>query len=90
MAARARGRVGGRKPVLTGKKRPGRCSAPTRYEGELFDALPCSDILTYVATMKRLQHYPVQVAYPGHGPTLTGEQFQSIAADYISAKENQD
>lgn len=64
--------------------------ADTVYEGELFDALPCSDILTYVATMKRLQHYPVQVAYPGHGPTLTGEQFQSIAADYISAKENQD
>jgi glyoxylase-like metal-dependent hydrolase (beta-lactamase superfamily II) len=53
------------------------------YAGELFDHLPCSDIPTYVQTMRRLQGLPVRLALPGHGPALTGDEFQAIVQGYL-------
>ncbi len=61
--------------------------ADTIYAGELFDFLPCSDIPTYVQSMRRLREFPVRVAYPGHNEILSGEQFRQIADDYIAAHE---
>ncbi len=54
------------------------------YEGEIFDFLPCSDIPTYVRTMRRLRQLPVKVAYPGHGPVLDAVGFFQIVDDYIA------
>lgn len=60
--------------------------ADAAYQGEIFDALPCSDIPTYVQTMRRLRDLPVRVAYPGHGPVLSGEGFRAVIDDYLSLK----
>ncbi len=57
--------------------------ADTIYEGEIFDFLPCSDVPTYVQSMKRVLELPVRVAFPGHGPILDGDTFRAIAAKYI-------
>ena len=59
--------------------------ADTVYQGELFDHLPCSDVPTYVQTMRRLREYPVRVAYPGHGAILSGGEFQAVVSAYLEA-----
>ena len=64
--------------------------ADTVYEGELFDFLPCSDVPTYLQTLRRLRDLPVQVAFPGHGPTLAGPQFRAIIDTYLDSKRTQD
>lgn len=60
--------------------------ADTVYSGELFDSLSCSDIPAYVQSMERLLEFPVRVAFPGHGPILTGEQFKFTIRAYLSGK----
>lgn len=60
--------------------------ADTVYQGEIFDMLPCSDIATYVQTMRRLRDLPVRIAYPGHGPVLSGGQFRKVIDDYLQRK----
>ncbi len=63
-------------------------SADTVYAGELFDFLPCSDIPTYVQSMKRVLELPIETAFPGHGPILNGDEFRSIAAAYIQQHDS--
>lgn len=60
--------------------------ADTVYQGEIFDALPCSDIPAYVQTMRRLRALPVRVAYPGHGLVLSGSEFRAVIDDYLNLK----
>ena len=55
-------------------------------DGELLDLLPCSDILTYIATYERLQKLPVETVYPGHYHTLGKERLQEVMAEYLEAK----
>ncbi|MBV9868914.1 MAG: MBL fold metallo-hydrolase [Abitibacteriaceae bacterium] len=57
--------------------------ADTVYEGELFDFLPCSDIPTYIQSFQCLLEYPVQVAYPGHGPILDATRFRTVIETYL-------
>jgi glyoxylase-like metal-dependent hydrolase (beta-lactamase superfamily II) len=61
--------------------------ADTVYEGEIFDALSCSHIPTYITTMQRLRNHPVHVAYPGHGPILTADYFRTAVNTYLSKYE---
>jgi glyoxylase-like metal-dependent hydrolase (beta-lactamase superfamily II) len=60
--------------------------ADTVYDGEIFDFLPCSDVPTYVRSMRRLRELPVRVAYPGHGPVLEGSQFRRVIDDYLARR----
>jgi glyoxylase-like metal-dependent hydrolase (beta-lactamase superfamily II) len=59
--------------------------ADTVYDGEIFDQLPSSDIPTYRKTMRRLREYPVQTAFPGHGPILDGEAFRRVIDTYLAS-----
>ncbi len=59
--------------------------ADTVYQGEIFDHLPCSDIPTYRQTMRRLRDYPVQTAFPGHGPILGGTGFRQVIDAYLTS-----
>ncbi len=61
--------------------------ADTVYAGELFDHLPCSDPATYVRSLRRLREYPVQTAYPGHGPVLDGDGFRAVIDGYLALRD---
>jgi len=52
------------------------------YDGEIFDFLPCSDIPTYLETMKRLRALPVEVAFPCHNKILDGDRFRAVIDNY--------
>lgn len=56
------------------------------YDGEIFDFLPCSDIPTYIETMKRLRALPVEVAFPCHNQILGGARFQAVIDNYLSSQ----
>ena len=56
------------------------------YEGELFDFLPCSDIPTYIETMKRLRALPVEIAFPCHNQIMNGERFRAVIDAYLSSQ----
>jgi len=58
--------------------------ADTVYEGELFDFLPCSHVQTYVQSLRRLRELPVRIAFPGHGPLLTGPEFRRVIDAYLA------
>ena len=58
------------------------------YDGEIFDFLPCSDIPTYLQTMKRLRELPVEIAYPCHNHIMDGARFRAVIDAYLSAKES--
>jgi glyoxylase-like metal-dependent hydrolase (beta-lactamase superfamily II) len=60
--------------------------ADTVYQGEIFDFLPCSDVPTYVESMRRLRALPVRTAYPGHGPVLDGGRFRSVIDAYLAPR----
>jgi len=61
--------------------------ADTVYAGEIFDHLPCSDIPTYLHTMRRLRELPVRTAFPGHGPILSGDEFRLTIDTYLASKQ---
>jgi len=56
------------------------------YDGEIFDFLPCSDIPTYIETMRLLRALPVEVAYPCHNEIMDGARFRAVIDAYLSAK----
>lgn len=60
--------------------------ADTVYQGEIFDFLPCSDIPTYIETMRRLRQFPVRAAFPGHGPILDGADFRTVIDKYLASR----
>lgn len=56
------------------------------YDGQIFDFLPCSDVATYVETMKKLRALPVEVAYPCHNQILDGDRFRAVIDAYLSRR----
>lgn len=56
------------------------------YDGEIFDLLPCSDIPTYIETMKSLRQLPVETAYPCHNQIMDGARFQTVIENYLKEK----
>ena len=56
------------------------------YDGEIFDFLPCSDVPTYIETMKKLRELPVEVAYPCHNEIMDGARFRAVIHAYLEAK----
>jgi glyoxylase-like metal-dependent hydrolase (beta-lactamase superfamily II) len=56
------------------------------YDGELLDALHCSDISTYIATYERLQKLAVETVYPGHYRIFGEAKYDQIIAEYLDAK----
>lgn len=61
--------------------------ADTVYQGELFDFLSCSDIPTYLQTMKRLRELPVEIAFPGHNAIMNGDEFRTVIDEYLRVNE---
>lgn len=59
------------------------------YDGEFFDFLPCSDVPTYIETMKKLRELSVEIAYPCHNQIMDGARFGAVVDAYLSAKETQ-
>ena len=58
------------------------------YDGEIFDFLPCSDIPTYLQTMKKLRALPVETAYPCHNQIMNGARFRALIDAYLAEKES--
>lgn len=56
------------------------------YDGEIFDFLPCSDIPTYIETMKKLRALPVEVAYPCHNEIMNGARYRQVIDNYLTEK----
>jgi glyoxylase-like metal-dependent hydrolase (beta-lactamase superfamily II) len=56
------------------------------YDGEIFDFLPCSNIPTYIETMKKLRVLPVETAYPCHNEIIDGARFRVVINNYLAEK----
>jgi glyoxylase-like metal-dependent hydrolase (beta-lactamase superfamily II) len=56
------------------------------YDGPLLDDLPESDLIAYVATMKRLRELPVRVVHGGHEPSFGRERMIEIVDAYLEAR----
>ncbi len=57
------------------------------YDGEIFDFLPCSDVPSYLETMKKLRELPVEIACPCHNQIMDGARFGAVVDAYLSSKE---
>jgi glyoxylase-like metal-dependent hydrolase (beta-lactamase superfamily II) len=53
------------------------------YDGPLLDELEGSDVVAYVATMRRLRDLPVTVVHGGHEPSFGCERLVAICTDYL-------
>ncbi|MEE8311567.1 MAG: MBL fold metallo-hydrolase [Candidatus Binatia bacterium] len=53
------------------------------YDGPLIDILPESDIVTYVATMKRLRELNVSVVHGGHEPSFDRRRLVELIDEYL-------
>jgi glyoxylase-like metal-dependent hydrolase (beta-lactamase superfamily II) len=56
------------------------------YDGGLIDALPESDVETYLGTMEGLLRLDVDVVYPGHGWPFDRARLREIAESYLRQK----
>jgi glyoxylase-like metal-dependent hydrolase (beta-lactamase superfamily II) len=56
------------------------------YDGPLLDELPGSDILVYVATMKRLRELPVSVVHAGHDPSFGRGRLRELCNAYLAKR----
>lgn len=56
------------------------------YDGPLLDTLPESDLVAYVATMKRLRELPVSVVHGGHEPSFGRERLVELVDAYLDAR----
>jgi glyoxylase-like metal-dependent hydrolase (beta-lactamase superfamily II) len=57
------------------------------YDGPLLDELPDSDVLAYVATMKRLRELPVTVVHGGHEPSFGRNRMRELVDDYLARRD---
>lgn len=57
------------------------------YDGPLLDALPESDLVAYVATMKRLRELPVRVVHGGHEPSFGRERLIELVDAYLAVRD---
>jgi glyoxylase-like metal-dependent hydrolase (beta-lactamase superfamily II) len=56
------------------------------YDGPLLDDLPESDLVAYVATMKRLRELPVRAVHGGHEASFGRERMAEIVDAYLDAR----
>jgi glyoxylase-like metal-dependent hydrolase (beta-lactamase superfamily II) len=56
------------------------------YDGTLVDDLPGCDKGEYRKTMERLCDLDLSIAYGGHGPPMSRERMQSLAANYLERR----
>lgn len=55
------------------------------YDGGLIDdVLPGTDRRQYVDSMRRLASLDLRQVFPGHGPTLSGDDAYKIVSDYVA------
>ena len=57
------------------------------YDGPLLDELPDSDVLAYVATMKRLRELPVTVVHGGHEPSFGRDRMRELVDGYLALRD---
>ncbi len=53
------------------------------YDGPLLDELEGSDVVAYVASMRRLRDLPVTVVHGGHEPSFGRERLVAICTEYL-------
>jgi glyoxylase-like metal-dependent hydrolase (beta-lactamase superfamily II) len=56
------------------------------YDGPLLDFGPDSDIPTYLQTMERLRHLPVQVVHAGHDPSFGRARMHALIDTYTASR----
>jgi glyoxylase-like metal-dependent hydrolase (beta-lactamase superfamily II) len=56
------------------------------YDGHLLDALPGSDLPTYIATMERLRELPIRVVHAGHEGSFGRERFIALIDKFLAAR----
>lgn len=56
------------------------------YDGVLLDDLPDSDVVEYVATMRRLRGMPARVVHGGHDQSFGRERLVELADGYLSSR----
>ena len=64
-------------------------SGDALYEGDVYDNLPCSEVATYEATMRRLLALPIRLGHGGHGPSFDEARKNELAADYLAGRRRQ-
>ena len=57
------------------------------YDGPLLDTLPESDLVAYVATMKRLRELPVAVVHAGHEKSFGRERLIELVDAYLAIRD---
>ncbi len=56
------------------------------YDGPLLDELPGSDVVTYMATMRRLEALPARLVHAGHDPSFDGARLRELARAYLTRR----
>ena len=56
------------------------------YDGPLLDELDGSDVVAYVATMRRLRELPVGVVHAGHEASFGRERLVELCDAYLVAR----
>ncbi|WP_033293025.1 MBL fold metallo-hydrolase [Amycolatopsis jejuensis] len=57
-------------------------------DDQLLDDIHGADIPEYCHTMRRLADLPVEVVYPGHGPTFGQSRLRELIKDYLSRRDS--
>lgn len=58
------------------------------YDGPLLDELTDSDIGDYIASMKRLREFPVEIVHAGHDPSFGRERLHELIDSYLQLRDN--
>ena len=57
------------------------------YDGPLVEDLCHSDMVDYIASMKRLLDIPVRIVHGGHFPSFSGEKYTSLILDWLKSHD---
>ncbi|WP_346911785.1 MBL fold metallo-hydrolase [uncultured Roseibium sp.] len=57
------------------------------YDGPLIEDTYHSDMGDYIASMSRLLDLPVRLVHGGHFPSFSGERYQSLIRDWLTAHD---
>ena len=64
-------------------------SGDALYDGELLDALDCSDIPGYIRTMERLRDLPIHIGHGGHYESFDEARKRRLIDQYLAGRRRQ-
>jgi glyoxylase-like metal-dependent hydrolase (beta-lactamase superfamily II) len=62
-------------------------SGDTVYDGPLIDDAYHSNLVDYIATMKRIYDLPVRVVHGGHFPSFDGDRYRQLIREFLDQKD---